>query len=113
MTGKFICVLSVLFVLSQPLWSVEKDEILKISNETGFTMSALYISDTNLEDWGNNLLGENPLLSGESLSIPLIKLESLYIDIRGRDNEGDTYTVYNINAEMDDVIITLNNIDPD
>jgi len=96
-----------------PLYSAENNEVFTVTNETGFTLSGLYISNLDSEDWEKDLLKGNPLLNGESLIIPLANLESLYINVRGRDDEGDTYTVYGINAEIDDISITLNNIDPD
>ncbi|MCD6343809.1 MAG: hypothetical protein J7L76_08480 [Spirochaetaceae bacterium] len=113
MTGRILCVISILLVISLPLFSAENSEVFTVTNETGFTLSDLYISNLDSEDWGKDLLKGNPLLNGDSLTIPLAELESVFINVRGRDDEGDTYTVYSINAEIDDVNITLNNIDPD
>jgi len=113
MTGKIICVISLLLAVSLPLYSSDGDGVLVITNETGFTLKDLYISTVDNEDWGKDLLRGNPLLNGETLTIPLVQLESVIINIRGKDNEGDTYTVYNINAEIENISITLENIDPD
>jgi len=113
MTGKIICVISLLLTISLPLFSIDGDGVVIISNETGFTLKDLYISTADSEDWGKDLLKGNPLLNGETLTIPLVQLESVIINVRGKDDEGDTYTVYNINAEIENVHITLKNIDPD
>jgi len=113
MTGKIICVISLLLTVSLPLFSSDGDGVFLITNETGFTLKDLYVSTVDSEEWGKDLLKGNPLLNGETLTIPLIQLESAIINIRGKDDEGDTYTVYNINAEIENVRITLENIDPD
>ena len=113
MRGKLVIFISLLLIVILPLFSSETKEFLVISNKTGFTLADLYISDIDSDDWGKDLLQNNPLLNGESLIIPLIQLQSVYINVRGRDTEGDTYTVYSIAAESEDVVIALNNIDPD
>jgi len=113
MTGKIISVISLLLAVSLPLFSSDSEGVFIVTNETGFTLKDLYISTVDSEDWGKDLLRGNPLLDGETLTIPLVQLESVIINIRGKDDEGDTYTVYSINAEIEDVSITLENIDPD
>ncbi len=113
MTTRFLCIISIFLIATLPSWSADNDEVFIITNETGFTIAALYISDINSEVWGKNLLDKNPLLEGESLSIPLLKLESLTVRVKARDDEGDTYTVFDINAVSEDISITLNHIDPD
>lgn len=113
MTQKIVCIILILLSAALPSWSADTDEVFTVTNGTGFIIASLYISDVNSELWGNDLLNDNPLLDGESLEIPLLKLESLYVNVKARDDEGDTYTVYDINAESEDVRITLNDIDPD
>ena len=113
MTGRIICVISILLIISMPVFSADTNEVFVVINETGFTLSNLYVSNMESEDWGKDLLKGNPLLNGESLTIPLAQLESMYLNVRGRDDEGDTYTVYGIDAEIEDIRINLNNIDPD
>ncbi len=113
MTEKFVCVILILLMAALPSWSADTDEVFTITNGTGFVITALYVGDVDSESWGNDLLNGNPLLDGESLRIPLLKLESMHVNVRARDDEGDTYTVLSINAETEDVLITLNDIDPD
>ena len=113
MRGKIVIFTLLLLNIILPLSSSETKEFLVISNETGFTLADLYISDMDSDDWGKDLLQKNPLLNGETFIIPLIQLQNVYINVRGRDTEGDTYTVYSIDAESEDVVIALNNIDPD
>ena len=104
-TGKFVRVILILLMTALPSWSADADEVFTITNGTGFVIAALYVSDVDSESWGTDLLNAN--------RIPLLKLESLHVNIKARDDEGDTYTVIGINAETEDVRITLNDIDPD
>ena len=112
-TGKIVRVILILLMTALPSLSADADEVFTITNGTGFVIAALYVSDVDSESWGTDLLNANPLLDGESIRIPLLKLESLHVNIKARDDEGDTYTVIGINAETEDVRITLNDIDPD
>lgn len=91
----------------------EVDEYLKITNETGFTIAALFISDSSEDDWGNDHLDGGVLDNRDSVEILLEDLDSTTVNVRGKDNEGDTYTIYGINPASEDVRLTLNDIDPD
>ena len=94
-------------------WSADSDLFFEISNETGFTIAYLQIADTGSEDWGRDWLEGTPLLDGENISIPLSLLDKSIVDVRGRDDEGDTYTVHAVDAGRDDIAIRLSDIDPD
>ncbi|MCK5736268.1 MAG: hypothetical protein KAH21_07295, partial [Spirochaetaceae bacterium] len=96
-----------------PAGSIESDTVLTVINKTGFTLSALYFSDINTEDWGKNVLGDNPMQNEELLTIPLKSIDFQHIHIKARDDEGDIYNVYNIDVEIGEVQITLNDIHPD
>lgn len=91
----------------------DTDEYLEITNETGFTIAAIFISDSDEDDWGVNYLDGKFLKNGETLRVSLETLGSTLINVRGRDDEGDTYTVFGIEVSSDDVLLTLNDIDPD
>ena len=104
---------SILLLTAAALWSTEGKTAFEVTNKTGFVLSALYIGEINSEQWGDDLLGGNPLLDGESIIIPIVSLKSPIVNIRARDEEGDTYTVYGVDAEKDDVAIVLTDIDPD
>jgi hypothetical protein len=109
--NKIIAIL--LLFLSGLVWGVETDAFFVVTNDTGFILSSLYISPIDSEDWSDDLLGGNPLLAGESIRVPLVELETPIINIRARDDEGDTYTVYSIDAQSEDITISLTDIDPD
>lgn len=57
--------LFILLVLAAPLASAQSVLDFTIENQTGFTFKELYISASDKDDWGKNLLGK-PLKDGES-----------------------------------------------
>jgi hypothetical protein len=112
MIRRVLCV-PILLIAAAALWSAEGKTVLEVTNDTGFILSALYIEDIDSERWGEDLLGGNPLLNGESILIPLASLATPIVNIRARDEEGDTYTVYGVEAGSEDITIVLSDIDPD
>jgi hypothetical protein len=93
--------------------AAQNNRFLDITNETGFTIAAVYISDADADNWNIDYLEGRTLQNGETLQIPLERLDADQVNVRGRDDEGDTYTVYGINTGSEDVRLTLNDIDPD
>ena len=104
--------LGILIILIFSL-NADTDEYLKITNETGFTIAAIFISDTSEDDWGDDYLDGGVLNNKDSVEVSLDDLDSRTVNVRGRDDEGDTYTVYGIRVGSDIVRLTLNDIDPD
>lgn len=102
-----------LLLLSEIAWGVDTDAFFVVTNDTGFILSSLHFSPVNSEDWSDDLLNGNPLLPGESLRIPLVEINHTIINIRAKDDEGDTYTIYSIDTNSEDIIISLTDIDPD
>jgi len=110
--NKMIIAVFLLF-LSGITWAADTDAFFVVTNDTGFVLSSLHFSPVNSEDWSDDLLNGNPLLAGESIRIPLVELKDSIINIRAKDDEGDTYTVYSIDADSEDITISLTDIDPD
>ena len=95
-----------------PLSANAGDAYLDITNATGFVLAAVYVAPADTETWGGNKLQNRTLPNGGTFRIPLSQLPSKTVKVKARDNEGDTYTIWSVNAE-NDLIITLNHIDPD
>lgn len=93
--------------------SADTDGYLNVTNDTGFTIAAIFVSDSDKDDWGDDYLNGRVLNNGETLKVRLENISSTTVNVRGRDDEGDTYTVYGIYAVSDDVLLTLSDIDPD
>ena len=86
------------------------DGYVDISNDTGFTMYYLQIRQ-NSKSWGPDLLGDDILPYGEIYTVNLNNFPSSVFDIRLEDEEGDTYTYYDVDVENDDVLVTLDHLD--
>ena len=67
-----------------------------IRNSTESVFLFVYVSDSRLTDWGNDILGNQVLSPRETLRVTTpIPIGSTTWDIRIIDDDGDTYTVYN------------------
>lgn len=107
-----ILVLGVFFA-GLTLCLADSAEYLEVRNETGFVIAALYISSSDSEDWGDNRLSGEPLNNTDEVQISQASLPDSLVDIRARDSEGDTYTLYEVDARDSDVVLKLTDIDPD
>jgi hypothetical protein len=72
---------------------------IRITNDTGYTVYFIYISPSESDDWGEDVLGEyNILLDGDSVNIrldyPLSEVDTY--DIYVEDEDGDTYFKYEV-----------------
>jgi hypothetical protein len=71
---------------------------VRITNNTGFDVYYVYISPSSSDDWGEDMLGDDILLDGYSVDIQLgypLSRVSTY-DIYLEDEEGDTYSKYEV-----------------
>ena len=102
-----------ILAISTLCWSADIDRFLEVTNNTGFVIATLYICDFDSDDWGDDFLDGRILSNGETVEIPLEELDSELVNVRGRDDEGDTYTTYMISTDSEYVELTINDIDPD
>ena len=66
-----------------------------IRNSTQSTFLYIFVSDSRLSSWGDDLLGNQVLSPGESLQIETaIPINNTSWDIRIVDDDGDTYTLF-------------------
>ena len=107
---KLILVLVIVGMVSTVVFAQES---FILRNDTGYTFLFVYVSDSRLNRWGDDLLGNQVLRSGESLRIPAnIPLASTTWDIRIIDQDGDTYTLMRrrlTNGQT--IVITLADLD--
>ncbi len=86
---------------------------VEVTNNTGYSIYYLYVSHTD-EGWGEDVLGDgNTLSDGESIRVDLDDYPSGVFDVKAEDEDGDTYTFWDVNVEFDDVDITLADLDED
>ncbi len=87
------------------------DGYVDITNETGYTIYYVYVSNENDDSWGNDMLGDDYLYDTDTKRVYLSGHPSSIFDIMVEDEEGDTYSFYAVDVEQDDVIVSLANLD--
>lgn len=88
----------------------EFDGYVEVTNNTGFDIYYLKIRQ-NSKSWGPDLLGDEVLLDAYTFTVNLKNFPSSILDVRLEDEEGDTYTFYDVDVEYDDVYVTLDHLD--
>lgn len=84
---------------------------IDVTNDTGYTIYYLYVSHEDSDGWGEDVLGTEVLSSGDSFWVNLNDYPSSIFNVRAQDEDGDTYTVYSIDAATQDLTLTLANMD--
>jgi hypothetical protein len=71
---------------------------IRITNNTGYDVYYIYISPSDSDDWGEDVLGDDILLDGHSVNIQLdhpLGGDGIY-DICLEDEDGDSYSKYEV-----------------
>lgn len=84
---------------------------VEVTNSTGYDIWYLYVSHSDSDSWGDDVLGSEILYSGESFRVDLDDYPSSVFDIRAEDEDEDTYTFYSIDVAAQDLTITLSDLD--
>ncbi len=84
---------------------------IEITNKTGYDVYYLYVSHEDSEDWEDDVLGDDVLADGESFRVELDNYPSSIFDVQAEDEDEDTYTLYGIDVETDDLILTIDDLD--
>lgn len=91
--------------------AVAADYYVDITNDTGYTIMFMYISPSDAQTWEEDVLGSDVLPSGETQRVTLSNYNSSIFDIRLIDEDGDTYTFWNVDVAREDLVVTLDDID--
>jgi hypothetical protein len=77
--------------------AVAGDQDFTLHNNTSKTLKSLYVSPHSSDDWGDDILGEDELESGQSVHVKFPRDEDkCHWDVKGEFEGGGT-------AEIDDV----------
>ncbi len=87
------------------------DTYVEVTNNTGFSIYFLYVSPDYSDTWEEDVLGEDVLLDGEIAHVDLSGYETTIFDIRLEDEDGDTYTIWEVDTELEDIVVTLDDLD--
>jgi P pilus assembly chaperone PapD len=77
------------------------DHVITVVNETGYYVYYLYVSESDSDEWGDDLLEDEVLEPGESIKVTL---PSGTWDIQVEDEDGDTYTKFEVLVTRNAVI---------
>ncbi|HEY5623035.1 MAG TPA: hypothetical protein VIV14_04685 [Gammaproteobacteria bacterium] len=84
---------------------------VEVTNDTGYTIYYLYVSNTSSGGWEEDVLGSEVLMDGETVRVDVTNAASEYFDIRAVDEDGDSYTLWDVDISTRDVTFTLADLD--
>ena len=76
----------------------EENITVTIENYTGYPVYFMYISPSNSDSWGHDVLGSNEVLNNKrsrKVTLPPLNTSRRY-DIKLEDKDGDTYTKWDV-----------------
>lgn len=82
-----------------------------VTNRTGYTIMYLYVSPGDARSWEEDVLGNDTVMDGTTQRVTLYGYNSPIFDIRLVDEDGDTYTFWNVDVSRNDLVVTLDQID--
>ncbi len=91
--------------------AVATDYYVDIANQTGYTIMYMYVSPGDAKSWEEDVLGADVLRNGVTQRVTLTNYNSPVFDIRLVDEDGDTYTFWNIDVSRHDLVVTLADLD--
>jgi predicted RNA-binding protein len=87
------------------------DGYVRVTNDTGYDFHYLYVSNAESDSWEEDVLGKGLLLDGQTVRVDVTNAESEYFDIRAVDEDGDSYTLWDVDISSRDITFTLANLD--
>jgi hypothetical protein len=114
-SAAFIFLVSMLLVWGPVQGNAESKnkntDYILITNQTGFDIFFLYISHESSDDWEEDVLDDEVLSDGETAKVDIQGYSTSIFDIRLEDEDGDTYTLWDVDVETTDLIVTLDDLD--
>lgn len=107
---KKIALFFILFCLTS-VNSYAANMYVNVTNNTGYHIYHLYISDVGDNSWGEDVLDIDILANGDTVRVDISGYSNPSFDIRAVDEDGDTYTLSSINVKKYDVVFTLDDVD--
>lgn len=101
----------ILMMLACASAQAQQNYYVDITNRTGFTIMYMYVSPADARNWEEDVLGSQVLHSGSSQRVNLRGYRSPVFDIRLVDEDGDTYTFWDIDVSRHDIVVTLADLD--
>lgn len=109
MHTKFVFAILASFLLCAS--AVSADYYVDITNRTGHTIVYMYVSPGDSKSWEEDVLGSEVLRDGQRQRVNLRGYSSSIFDIRLVDDDGDSYTFWNVDVSKHDLVVTLDDLD--
>lgn len=109
--SRFTAMTMVLLIALVAGKAMAADYQIDISNNTGYTIMFMYVSPADAQSWEEDVLGDEVLPDGVARRITLSNYNSPMFDVRLVDEDGDTYTFWNVDVSQRDLVVTLDDLD--
>lgn len=104
--------LALLLILASLSFSaVAADYYVDVTNKTGYTIYYLYVSPDSSDDWEEDVLGSEVLMDDTTRRVNLKGYKSPIFDIKLVDEDGDSYTFWDVDVSKQDITVTLSDLD--
>jgi len=107
---KIMTILLLLLLLGSAALIAE-DYYVEVKNSTGFDIFFLYVSPEYSDEWEEDVLEDDILADGDTITVYLYDYSTSIFDIQAEDEDGDTYTIFGVDVAYDDLEITLDDLD--
>ncbi|MDC7227127.1 MAG: hypothetical protein PQJ61_10230 [Spirochaetales bacterium] len=108
-------ILFVLMIILLTTAAVFAENVVTVTNETGYTINYIYFSPSDYDDWDDDFLGDDSLEDGETVEIVLdreIDEDQFIYDLQAVDEDNDYYTMYEVDLnESMDISLTMDAYD--
>ena len=112
MSAKLKLLVAVATLLCASAAAVAADYGFDITNETGYTITYLYVSPETSDYWEEDVLGEDGVLRpGKTQHVSLSGYKSPIFDIRLVDEDGERYTFWKVDVSKQDLTVTRDDLD--
>ncbi len=103
MIRKFFTVLALAAIWTSSAMAF--DGYVEVTNKTGFNIYYLYVSPGKSKSWEEDVLDTDILKNGQTVRVTVNGAKSEIFDIRAKDEDGDTYTLWNVDIADRDVTL--------
>jgi hypothetical protein len=108
---KYLKVLFLLAFTSLSFTTFAADYYVDITNKTGYTIYYVYVSPDKSDSWEEDVLGSEVLMDDDTRRINLKGYKSPIFDIKLVDEDGDSYTFWDVDVSVKDITATLSDMD--
>lgn len=112
MLKRLVQTFSILLLLSfSGAGLAQQNYYVDITNRTGYTIMYAFVSPGKARSWEEDVLGDDVIRNGGATRVTLTGYSSPIFDIQLVDEDGDTYTFWNVDVSRKDIVVTIADMD--